>query len=907
MHIITNLRLYLATHTVWRIAFLAIAYLILGRLSLLLAIPPGYAMAIYPPAGLAVAALIIGGYRLAPSIALGSLCLNLWITWDTQHALSGVAWILATAIAIGAMLQALLGTWLVKRFLPSPLELNHHNDILKFMLLAGPLACLVSASVGISTLVAVGFMPTGEVFSNWLTWWGGDCLGVLVLTPVVFVLFAEPRQLWAGRRYSVMLPQLMILVLMVATYVYVRDWEQNRLTQEFHQRLKSISHTFQARLHAYTEDQKELASVFANFQDVSEAQFTAIATPLLHDKKELLAIEWAPKVTKGERARFEAQHARLLQRDILIRERDAQQTMRVAAERELYFPVLYIAPFAGNEKAFGFDLYSAPDRRLSIQSAVKSQRPVATEPLVVVQETTKKLSVVLMSAVMQTRSDSTTYEVKAKDIEVSDVAANDLNAVSGLIISVLRPGDVLSNLVSAQDKKEIKLKLINLCDRHDLAEVFLDEIGAPGLHLVSRQIIEFGGRHWELQASPSDYYLAQHRPWAAWISLIAGMLFSGLVGMYFLMISGRSFQIEALVIQRTKQLQDSETNRLAILEQAADGILTVSQDGEILSYNRAAEQSLGLAGNALSGISLDQFFMDASGNSQAFAQLIGDSDQASRVLIEVQRQRPDGSILSLELAIAKITQQAQSIYIVVMHDLTERKRVDKIKGEFVSTVSHELRTPLTSIRGSLGLLAGGAIGEIPEKAMNLIKLANSNAERLHQLINDILDFEKLEYGGMLFKLENHRLLDQLKKACEYNMGYAEKFSVELKLEGEQYADMLVNVDDNRLMQVLCNLLSNAIKFSHPHGIVNIVIEPNQEWVRIKVIDHGVGIDSTFSQQIFRKFTQADSSGTRKHAGTGLGLSLAKAMIEKMGGNIGYSSELGVGTTFYIDLKIVKLQ
>ncbi|MFZ6820569.1 sensor histidine kinase [Undibacterium sp. Ji22W] len=159
---------------------------------------------------------------------------------------------------------------------------------------------------------------------------------------------------------------------------------------------------------------------------------------------------------------------------------------------------------------------------------------------------------------------------------------------------------------------------------------------------------------------------------------------------------------------------------------------------------------------------------------------------------------------------------------------------------------------------------------------------------------------------MLFKLENHRLMDQLRKALEYNRGYAEKFAVQLHLDDEQGADIIVNVDDNRLMRVLCNLLSNAIKFSHPNGIVNIVAEANQEWVRINVIDHGVGIDSIFAEQIFSKFTQADSSGTRKHAGTGLGLSLAKAMIEKMGGSIGFSSVPGAGATFYIDLKMVNV-
>lgn len=890
-------RILQSQSTALRFFLLAFAYLVLGRLSLLLAIPPGYAMAIYPPAGLAIAAVLIGGYRLAPAIALGSLFLNLWITWESQQALSPVAWILASAIAIGAMLQALFGSWLVRRLLAFPLELNHHNEILKFMLLAGPLACLISASVGIATLVAVGIMPISVAFGNWITWWGGDCLGVLVMTPVIFVLFAKPRELWAGRRYTVMLPQLLILVLMVVMYVTVRDWEQDRQKQEFKHRLQSITHAFQARLQAHVEGQKALASVLVSFPDFNVKQFEAIAAPLLQNREELLAVEWVPKLMHADRADFESRQSQVLQSDFVVRERNQHKEMIAAATRELYFPVLYIAPFKGNEKAFGFDLYSVPNRRESIQMAVETKRTVATEPIVVVQERDNQLSVILITAVLHTDL----LKVEAPSHQVN------FDQVSGLVISVLRPSAVLRNLLNEQDKREIKLSLLNLTGNKESAEVFFDDIGMQPHHLDVSQVIEFCGRHWKLQAQPSDSYLALHRPWAAWISLVTGMLFSGLVGMYFLMISGRAFQIESLVVQRTKQLQESEDNRLAILEHAADGILTVSNEGVILSCNRAAEQSLGLAGNVLVGVTLENFFTEENGHPLSFSQLIVSAEPASRAIKEVQRQGADGSLLPLELAIAQITQQSQAIYIVVMHDLTERKRVDKIKGEFVSTVSHELRTPLTSIRGSLGLLTGGAIGDIPEKALNLIKLANNNAERLHQLINDILDFEKLEYGGMLFKLENHKLIDQLHKALEYNMGYAEKFSVQLHLDGAQHDDIWVNVDENRLMQVLSNLLSNAIKFSHPHGVVNIVLEPNLDWVRIKVIDHGIGIDSAFSQQIFSKFTQADSSGTRKHAGTGLGLSLAKSMVEKMGGSIGFTSVLGAGTTFYIDLKIVKPQ
>jgi PAS domain S-box-containing protein len=880
---------------------LALAYLILGRLSLLLAIPPGYAMAIYPPAGLAVAVVLIAGYRLAPGVAIGSLLLNLWITWETQHSLSLLSCLLVTVIALGAMTQAVFGTWLVKKFLPTSLELNHHDEILKFMLLAGPFSCLVSASVGTCSLFVAGIMPAADVFGNWITWWGGDSLGVLVVTPIIFVLFAPPRPLWAGRRYSVLLPQILILFLMMATYISVRNWEQDRQAQEFKHRLQNIVHGFQSRLQAHVEGQKELATVFENFPKMSLLQFESIAAPLLQYKGELAAVEWAPKLMNAERKVFEVQHASSSQQAFAILERDQHKNMLVAATRDMYFPILYIAPIAGNERALGFDLHSVPNRRASIQVAIQYKRTVATEPLTIIQEKTGKLSTVLITAVRDLQMDKSR----------SQTHSENLDSILGIVVSVLRPSDVLRNLLSDQDRKEIKLKLLDVSSDPLKPEIFLDDLGKDINPADVSQKIEFGGRQWRLQARPSDAYLVQHRPWAAWISLIAGMLFSGLVGMYFLTISGRAFQIEALVVQRTRQLQESEENRLAILEHAADGILTVNANGLILSGNRAAEKSLDVDSSAISGatptLSMDDLFLDEHGATLSFAQIIARTSHISKPLIEVQRRHSDFSLVSLELAIAKVTRQYQSIYIVVIHDLTERKRLDKIKGEFVSTVSHELRTPLTSIRGSLGLLNGGAVGEIPEAALKLIKLASNNAERLHQLINDILDFEKLEYGGMLFKMEAHRLIDQLHKAVEYNTGYAEKFSVKLNIVGEQFSDVYVNIDDNRYMQVLCNLISNAIKFSHTHGVVEIRVERMGDIVRVKICDHGIGIDAAFSQQIFKKFTQGDSSVTRKHSGTGLGLSLAKSMIEKMGGSIGFSSVLGEGSIFYIDMKIADVR
>lgn len=233
-------------------------------------------------------------------------------------------------------------------------------------------------------------------------------------------------------------------------------------------------------------------------------------------------------------------------------------------------------------------------------------------------------------------------------------------------------------------------------------------------------------------------------------------------------------------------------------------------------------------------------------------------------------------------------------------DITQRKQVDRLKNEFISTVSHELRTPLTSIRGSLGLIAGGVAGEIPRQAKNMIEIAHKNSERLVRLINDILDIEKIESGKMVFQYKPVELLPLLEQSVEANRGYGEQYEVSFVIT-EAPSDLKINADADSITQVLTNLLSNAAKFSPPGSQVEISAKRVGTQVRVAVRDHGNGIPDGFQDRIFQKFAQADSSDSRQKGGTGLGLSIVKAIVEKHGGATGFESITGQGATFYFQL------
>ena len=235
-------------------------------------------------------------------------------------------------------------------------------------------------------------------------------------------------------------------------------------------------------------------------------------------------------------------------------------------------------------------------------------------------------------------------------------------------------------------------------------------------------------------------------------------------------------------------------------------------------------------------------------------------------------------------------------------DITELKRIDQLKTEFVSTVSHELRTPLTSIRGSLGLITGGIAGQLPDAAMKLITIAKNNCERLIRLINDILDIEKIESGKMQLNLEPMALMPLMVQAIAANEGYGLANNVSLTLHCDE-PDLQVNIEADRLNQIVTNLLSNALKFSPTGGTVEVHVAKAGLGVRVEVRDHGPGIPEEFRTRIFQKFSQADSSDTRQKGGTGLGLNISRAIVERMGGTIGFDTRLGEGTTFFFELPL----
>jgi PAS domain S-box-containing protein len=353
-------------------------------------------------------------------------------------------------------------------------------------------------------------------------------------------------------------------------------------------------------------------------------------------------------------------------------------------------------------------------------------------------------------------------------------------------------------------------------------------------------------------------------------------------------------------------VQASQERIRTIIESAQDAFIGMDLRGNITDWNSQAEKMFGWSTAEAIGRSFVKTVIPErlQDNYNAVLHRFNETGKIDYLDQRLERTVVNckGEEFPVELMVALAGTNESYFFSAFIRDISERKRVERMKDEFISTVSHELRTPLTSIRGSLGLLTGGAAGEFSPMAKGLLDIANANCERLVRMISGILDIEKIESGNMQFDMTRQPLLPLVRQAIDATQGYAEQFNVNLTLWAPA-RDILVTVDRDRMTQVVVNLLSNAVKFSPAGANVEVRIHAKPDKVRLSVVDHGVGVPEKFREHIFQKFAQADASDSRQKGGTGLGLSICKSIVEEHGGRIDFESEVGVGSEFYVDLRI----
>ncbi len=877
--------------------FIALSYFTAGKLGLLLAIPPGFSSAIFPSSGIALAALLLCGQRQWPGVFLGSLVLNL-TTMDSLFSPMSHAGLTACCIASGSTLQALAGGALIRRFVGFPNDLTEQFSILKFYILGGPVSCLISASIGLTTLYLSGVVTPQSIPFNWTNWWIGDMIGVFITVPVIFCFFAHPRELWR-RRVSSVLPLLCFsFSAVVLLFFTVSTWEIYQQRDEFKDITNTISTSMRNKMQLYSSLLESNERFVSSSSQLSRAQFSIFNAPLIAHYPGIQAMSWLPLIKAADRLKLESQAQQEGFPGFQLRQRDTHNQMVPVTRRDDYVPILFVEPYLSNEAVFGFDLSSNAQRLAALSQARDTGAEVATERIELIQGGEHKAGILLIKAVYDSGAELQTVAQRRSHLR-------------GYVSAVLRMNTIFSELDTELAQKNISLQVIDETtetlkldpDAHqDMLFQLADWNSTLATVGIGQKVsVPVGGRSWRLEFLPLPNYLVAHRSMQAWAILAGGLFFTGFLGFILLFITGQSEKVQREVKDRTKELS-------IIIDNVVDGILTVDGEGLIRSFNPAAAAIFGFAEQDVIGCSLSMLLSDAHSEEQL--KFIKDSSRIEGSITLLARvlegQRADGRLFPLEFAMSRSVQADRPMFVAVVRDITERTRIERMKNEFVSTVSHELRTPLTSIGGVLSLVGGGVLGEVSDAAKKMIEMANKNCQRLTTLINDLLDIDKLIAGKMVLNLEVQPLMPLIQQALDSISAYGKQYNVTFQLISQEKVQVQVNAD--RIVQVLNNFLSNAAKFSPSGARIDVAVrritKNDNQFVRVEVIDYGAGIPEEFHPRVFQKFSQADSSDTKQKGGTGLGLAISKELIERMNGIVGFDSSAGQGSCFYFDLPLL---
>ena len=403
--------------------------------------------------------------------------------------------------------------------------LDNGRDLWRFLFLS-PVSCLVSATVSLGGLLALGVVLLSDLVTSWVSWWIGDTVGVLVVVPLMFVIAGEPRSLWRSRAGPVALPMLLFFALFIAIFVRVSTWEHDEALLEF----RLLSQEIADKIHAGLAEQEifleQLERSFSRPAALSRADFQHLAKNLLQRFPTIQAVKWAPRIEISDRVAFEeAQRADLP--GFEIREVDPSGQRRRAADRDRYYPVTYVEPLEGNEHIVGCDLFSEAGRRTAIEETISTGRVTATPPIRLVQQKGDQPGILLIFAVRGGPNGPGVVSVALR--------------MSTFVTEIVAPvGSMLS------------VRLVDVGHDKALYSDFSPQTSGASPY---GDTFAFGGRQYRVETVPTASYVKQHRSWQSWAVLVAGIISTGLLGALLLLGTGYTRRIETVVDERTCDLE----------------------------------------------------------------------------------------------------------------------------------------------------------------------------------------------------------------------------------------------------------------------------------------------------------------------------------------------------------------
>jgi PAS domain S-box-containing protein len=915
-------------HAIGAALMLAAAYGVTGRLSLLLAIPPGYATSIWPPSGVALAGVLMYGARVWPGIWLGSFVVNIWTALDPATPVTLLASVaIPTSIGAGAAVQALAGAFLVRRFGGFPTPLDRGRAIVMFLVLGGPVSCLVSATVGVTALVVSGRIPWAMVGISWGTWWAGDTLGILMVTPLMLSWLAAPRPLWRRRQMSVAVPLLGALALAVVIFMYTRAQERERLTLLFERQATALAQTFQNHLDDSLEVLYAFESLYASAPQVDRQAFHRFVQRAFARHPGLQALSWDRWVPDASREAYEEAVRREGFPDFQIMEQNAQGQLVRAARRREYVVVSYIEPSTGDERAVGFDVASAPDRIEALQWARDTGQPRATGQLMLVQETGRQFGLLVFLPIYKPGLPRTTVEERRQSLH-------------GYVAGVFRLEDMVEASLPDLEREGLTLRIEDeaapasqrmLYDSRERAPAGTGPVRAeapePGLAGMRWDTtVELAGRRWAFRFTPTLTYLASRQSIQPWLVLGGGLLFASLLGAFLLIVTGRAILIEQLVAERTAQLdaskREEEKFRVAV-EAAPNAMIMVDHAGRIALLNSQAETLFGYTRAELVGRPIEVLVPERYRRQHPeywtafFAAPRARPMGAGRDLYGLHK---DGHEIQVEIGLNPLVTSEGPFVLAAIIDITARKRAEadiralnealehrvtertaqleaanQELAAFSYSIAHDLRAPLRAISSFSWMLLDGYAPQLDAEAQGYLQRVCTNALHMGRLIDDLLTFAHLSHRPL--RKQPVAPVDLVREVLE-----------DLRREYEQRrVDIAVSemppchADPALLRQVWVNLLDNAFKFTRPREVARIEVGSQDiaGACAYFVRDDGVGFEMQYVSKLFGVFQRLHRS--EDYEGTGVGLALAQRIVQRHGGRIWAEAEVDRGATFYFTL------
>lgn len=547
----------------------ALAYYIGGLAGLLIAIPPSNAAAVWPAAGVAFSAVLIGGNRLLPGVFLGALLVQTTSYLDTTTtAALFSSFIIGLISAGGSTLQAWVGVKLVSKIYNSDPKLIIEKNILLFCLLAGPVSCLTSASIGITTLWANNVIALQDITIAWATWWIGDAIGVLVFTPIIMSFFAKPEHHWRSRIKSVALPLCILTITAFIGFEFSNQREMKSVENELARNTDQLFNDISSAIYEHTESAIALKEFIEShgIENITEQSFLDYAKPKIQRHPTIQALEWIPRIKNENRSTFENETG------IKITEYSANGSRLNSSEKEIYFPIQFLWPLENNEKALGFDILGNPTVRETLSSICSPTELLVTSGIKLAQEKLSEISVVFYAPVYKTESFS------------NEITCDSLKGVAA---SVFR----LENEINKLRQRLPNLKLNITIKEQEQGKLIYSDLSKSSTHTAPNKFefkqshtLNVANKKWLLEFTPAAGFISHYASWTIWAFIIVGLLITSFSGIGLLMLTGRALRTNDLVKIKTEQLHNEVVKGKVTSNQLAlenDLLEMISQEHQI--------------------------------------------------------------------------------------------------------------------------------------------------------------------------------------------------------------------------------------------------------------------------------------------------------------------------------------